>query len=121
MLTAPDGIATGPVVVSINGQKTIGQVFAVIHMPVIKALTPLGAPAGAMVDITDDYFSTLTDEITVSFNGQIAQVIAASDKAISVKVPAGAGVGKMQLVVNDQQSEGRYLRSNRWALYNYCR
>ncbi|MFX1707367.1 IPT/TIG domain-containing protein [Chitinophaga sp. CC14] len=106
VVTAPEGVATGPVAVSINGQKTIGQVFTVLPKPVIRTVTPLSAPAGATVDIAGDYFSTFTDEVTVSFNGHTAVVTAAADKSISVKVPAGAGAGKMQLVVNGQQTEG---------------
>ncbi len=42
----------------------------------------------------------------MSFNGHAAIVTATTDKSISVKVPAGAGAGKMQLMVNGQQSEG---------------
>ncbi len=61
VVTAPGGVATGPVVVSINGQKTIGQVFTVVPKPVIRTVTPLSAPAGAAVDIAGDYFSTLPD------------------------------------------------------------
>lgn len=106
VVTAPEGVATGPVVVSINGQKTIGQVFTVVPKPVIRTVTPLSAPAGAAVDIAGDYFSTFPDEVTVSFNGHAAIVTATTDKSISVKVPAGAGAGKMQLIVNGQQSEG---------------
>lgn len=106
VVTAPEGVATGPVVVSINGQKTVGQTFTVVPKPVIKAVAPLSAPAGAIIDITGDYFSTLPEEVTVTFNGQPAVVMASADRNLSVKVPTGAGVGNVQVTVNGQLSVG---------------
>lgn len=106
VVTAPENVATGPVVVSINGQKTVGPVFTVVPKPVIKTVAPLSAPAGAIIDITGDYFSTLPEEVTVTFNGQAAVVMASADRNLSVKVPAGAGTGNVQVTVNGQQSVG---------------
>jgi hypothetical protein len=106
VVTAPEGVATGPVAVSINGQKTMGNVFTVVPKPVISTVAPLSAPAGTAVDIAGDYFSTFTDEVSVTFNGQPAIVNTTADRQMSVKVPAGAGTGKMQLTVNGQQVEG---------------
>lgn len=106
VVTAPEGVATGPVAVSINGQKTVGNVFTVVPKPVIKVVTPLSGPAGALVDITGEYFSTLADEVSVTFNGQPAVVTATGDKQLSVKVPAGAGAGQLQITVNGQQTTG---------------
>ncbi|MBS0027544.1 IPT/TIG domain-containing protein [Chitinophaga sp. 22321] len=106
LVTAPEGVATGPVAVSINGQKTIGNVFTVIPKPVISTLAPLSAPAGAEVNIAGDYFSTLTDEVSVTFNGKPATVSITADKQMTVKVPAGAGTGKMLVTVNGQQTDG---------------
>ncbi|HEY9262533.1 IPT/TIG domain-containing protein [Chitinophaga sp.] len=106
VVTAPEGVATGPVAVSINGQKTIGNVFTVVPKPLIKTVTPLSAPAGALINISGDYFSNLTDEVSVSFNGKPAVVTTTADKQIIVKVPAGAGTGNMQVMVNGQQTAG---------------
>lgn len=106
LVTAPEGVATGPVAVSINGQKTIGNVFTVVPKPVIKIVTPLSAPAGVLVNISGDYFSSLADEVSVSFNGQPAVITTTADKQMSVKVPAGAGSGKMLVTVNGQQADG---------------
>ncbi|MBO9727300.1 MAG: IPT/TIG domain-containing protein [Chitinophaga sp.] len=106
VVTAPEGVATGPVAVSINGQKTVGNVFTVVPKPVIKTVAPLSGPAGAVVDITGDYFSTLADEVSVMFNGQPAVVTTTGDRQISVKVPAGAGAGALQIMVNGQQTTG---------------
>jgi hypothetical protein len=106
LVTAPDGVATGPVAVSINGQKTIGNVFTVVPKPLIKIVTPLSAPAGALINISGDYFSNLSDEVSVSFNGQPAVITTTADKQMTVKVPAGAGSGKMQVTVNGQQTDG---------------
>jgi IPT/TIG domain len=106
VVTAPEGVATGPVAVSINGQKTIGNVFTVIPKPVIKTVAPLSAPAGALINISGDYFSSLADEVSVSFNGQPAVVTTTADKQLTVKVPAGTGSGKIAVTVNGQQTDG---------------
>ncbi|SEW53913.1 IPT/TIG domain-containing protein [Chitinophaga arvensicola] len=106
VVNAPEGVTTGPVVVSVNGQKTIGQIFTVVPKPVIKTVLPLSAPAGAIIDITGDYFSTLPGEVVVTFNGHPAVVMASEERNLSVKVPAGAGNGNVQVTVNDQASVG---------------
>ena len=106
IVTAPEGVATGAVAVSINGQKTIGNVFTVVPKPVIKIVAPLSAPAGALINISGDYFSSQADEVSVSFNGQPAVVTSTADKQMTVKVPTGAGSGKMQVTVNGQLADG---------------
>lgn len=106
VVTAPEGVATGPVTVTINGQQTVGSNFTVIPVPVITSVAPLSGPAGADVTIKGDYFSTFTDEVKITFNGIPATVSSTTDKQIVVKVPAGAGTGKINLVVNDQPTEG---------------
>jgi hypothetical protein len=86
VVTVLEGVTTGPVIaVSINGQKTIGQVFTVIPKPVIRTITSLSTPVGATVDIAGDYFSTLTDEVTMSFNGHTAVVTTATDRQVTLK------------------------------------
>ncbi|NIG56742.1 IPT/TIG domain-containing protein [Chitinophaga sp. Cy-1792] len=106
LVRVPDGVTSGPVALIINGQKTVGQQFTVIPKPQINAVAPLSGPANATVDISGDNFSTLADEVTVTFNGQPATLVSTADKKITVKVPAGAGTGKMVVTVNGQLSDG---------------
>jgi IPT/TIG domain-containing protein len=106
VVTAPAGVETGPVSVMINGQKTIGNVFTVVPMPVLKTVAPLSGPAGTQVVISGQYFSDLPDEVTVSFNGRAATVVSATTKQLTVQVPAGSGTGNISVLVNGQQTPG---------------
>lgn len=106
VVVAPDKVTTGAVSVSVNGQRTIGNVFTVVPAPVFTTVAPLSGPAGTVVTITGDNFSTEADEIAVLFNGKAAVVETATEKKITVKVPVNAGAGSMQLTVNDQQTAG---------------
>lgn len=106
VVTAPDGVTTGMVAVSINGQTTNGGLFTVVPAPFIKTVTPLSGPVGATVTITGNYFSSIAAEISVSFNGKAAKIIAADDKELTVAVPMGAGIGTINIIVNGQQTTG---------------
>ena len=103
---APDGVGTGAVSVSINNQRTVGGVFTVVPPPVIQTVAPLSGPAGIEVTIGGDYFSSLTDEVLVSFNGKPGVAKTTADKKITVTVPAGAGAGVVKVLVNGQESAG---------------
>lgn len=105
-VTAPDEVATGPVTVTINGQQTVGSTFTVVPPPVIKTVAPLSGPVGAEITIRGDYYSSIAGEVKVTFNGIPATISSSTEKALVVKVPANAGTGKMNLTVNDQQTEG---------------
>ncbi|BAV06013.1 hypothetical protein FLA_2028 [Filimonas lacunae] len=102
----PDKVTTGPVSVSINGQRTIGDVFTVVPAPVFATVAPLSGPAGTVVTITGENFSNRADEIVVMFNGKQAVIETAAEKKITVKVPAGAGTGNLNVTVNDQPTTG---------------
>ncbi|RFS26660.1 DUF5008 domain-containing protein [Chitinophaga silvatica] len=105
-VNVPEGVTTGPVALTINGQKTVGQVFTVVPKPQINTVAPLSAPANTRVEIAGANFSSLLDEVNVTFNGKAAKILGASDNRLSVEVPAGAGMGKMVIAVNGQQSDG---------------
>ncbi|MBN9297323.1 MAG: IPT/TIG domain-containing protein [Filimonas sp.] len=106
VVTAPAGVATGPVSVIINGQKTTGNVFTVVPKPTIKSVTPLSGPAGATMTIKGEYFSAFTDEVTVTVNGKNTTLTSATEKQVELKIPAGTGAGKIVVTVNGQTTEG---------------
>ncbi|MBC9932121.1 IPT/TIG domain-containing protein [Chitinophaga qingshengii] len=106
VVAAPDDVATGPLTVTINGQKTVGPVFTVVPPPVLATVAPLSGPAGKDVTITGNYFSNVLDENNVTFNGVAAVVKQATEKELLVTIPAGAGAGNMKVWVNGQETGG---------------
>ncbi|NML23595.1 hypothetical protein HHL16_22135 [Pseudoflavitalea sp. G-6-1-2] len=106
VVKAPAEVATGSISVTINGQKTSGNVFTVVPKPVLKTVTPLSAPAGRDIEFTGEYFSEFADEINITFNGKPATIVVSAEKKMTVKVPAGAGAGNILVTVNGQQTGG---------------
>lgn len=106
IVQAPADVATGPVSVAVNGQKTIGNTFTVVPFPVLKAVTPLSGPAGVEMIIKGENFSAIADEVAVMINGKAATITTVSDKQIVLKVPESAGTGKVEVTVNDQTTAG---------------
>jgi hypothetical protein len=106
VVTAPTGVQTGPVAVTINGQKTTGPVFTVMPPPFIASVAPLSGPVGTLVTIKGDYFSTLTDEDIVTVNGTVVNVASADAKQLTFTVPAGMSSGATKVVVNNQAVNG---------------
>ncbi|MCQ6957234.1 IPT/TIG domain-containing protein [Mucilaginibacter aquariorum] len=106
VVTAPDGVQTGPVSVTINNQKATGPIFTVVPMPKIDAVTPLSGPAGTVMTITGENFSTFTDENKVTINGKPAVALTASAFKITLTIPGATGNGKVVLDVNDQVVQG---------------
>ncbi len=99
-------VRTGPLSVTINGQKTVGPVFTVIPPPVLQTVAPLSGPAGQEVTISGSNFSGLTDENEILFNGVKATIKTVAEKQLVVTVPAGAGTGNMKVTVNGQTTMG---------------
>ncbi|NLR66435.1 hypothetical protein HGH92_19155 [Chitinophaga varians] len=106
VVATPDDVATGPLTVTINGQKTVGPVFTVIPPPVLATVAPLSGPAGKDVTITGANFSSEIDENNVMFNGIAGVVKQATDKELLVTIPVGAGTGNMKVWVNGQETGG---------------
>jgi hypothetical protein len=106
VVTAPDGVQTGPVSVTINNQKATGPIFTVVPMPKIDAVTPLSGPAGTVMTITGSNFSTFTDENKVTINGKLAVALTATAFKITLTIPGSTGNGKVVLNVNDQVVQG---------------
>ncbi len=106
VVTAPTGVQTGPVSVTINGQKTAGPVFTVVPAPTIKSVAPLSGPAGTVVTIMGKDFSDLKEENSVTINGMQMNVMSASATQLTATIPATAATGPLALNVNNQTVTG---------------
>lgn len=106
VVLAPEEVATGPLSVNINGQKITGPAFSVVGKPVISVVSPLSGPQGTVMTITGDIFSTELDENKVFINGVGVPVQTATKTQLTLTLPGGTGSGNVQVVVNDQATEG---------------
>ena len=106
VVLAPEGVITGPLSVSINGQKITGPAFTVVPPPTISVVTPLSGPKGAEMTISGKSFSSVPDENQVFLNGVAVEVKSATGDQLKLTIPGGTGSGLIQLVVNDQSVIG---------------
>jgi hypothetical protein len=105
-VVAPANVQTGPVSVTMNGQKTSGPVFTVVPAPVISAVAPLSGPVGAVVTISGKNFSAVRDENQVTLNGMAVTVTSATAMQLTFVVPSGATSGALVVTVNGQPVTG---------------
>ncbi|MGN7720451.1 IPT/TIG domain-containing protein [Chitinophaga sp. 22620] len=106
VVTAPAGLKTGPLSVSINGQKISGPAFTVVPFPEISTVTPLSGPAGQVMTIEGVNFSIIADENVVTINGKPVPVSAATANTLTLTIPGNTGDGAVKLAVNDQAVTG---------------
>ncbi|WP_165806734.1 IPT/TIG domain-containing protein [Chitinophaga parva] len=106
VITAGSDVQTGPVSVTINGQKTSGPVFTKVPVPVVSQIAPMSGPVGSKLTITGNNFSALTDEDAITVNGVPATLLSASGQQLQVTVPAGTTSGAVKVVVNGQSVTG---------------
>ncbi len=106
IVEAPADVATGPVAVTINGQKTVGPTFTIVPLPTIAMVTPLSGPKGLEMTISGANFSAFVEENVVMINGTVIPVKTATASKLTLMLPGGTGDGKVVLAVNDQKVEG---------------
>ncbi|MCW3466378.1 IPT/TIG domain-containing protein [Chitinophaga nivalis] len=106
VVVAPEGVETGPLVVTIHEQKTVGPVFTVVPPPVINVVSPLSGPRGAEMTITGARYSSVKEENKVFLNGVEVAISAATEKELKLIIPGGTGNGIVKVVVNDQETSG---------------
>ena len=105
--TVPVGAATGPVVVTVNGQASSGVEFTVGGpVPVIGKLKPGSGAVGTVVKIKGSHFGVSQGDSTVTFNGLSAEPVGWSDTKIKAVVPVGATTGTVVVTVNGRASSG---------------
>ncbi|MBC5992017.1 DUF7619 domain-containing protein [Pontibacter cellulosilyticus] len=94
----PQGAASGFVTVETPGGKaTSTTYFDVIPGPVFVAMAPAIGTVGTTVEITGSHFLALGVQDEVTFNGEKAQVLEASESVFKVQVPRGATTGKIKI------------------------
>lgn len=116
VVVAPQGVTTGPLSITINGQKTTGPAFTVVPPPQIQMVTPLSGPAGQEMTITGLNFSIEKDENIVKINGQVVPVQTAAGNRLTLILPGGTGNGRIELSVNDQLVQGPEFRDQQLGI-----
>lgn len=72
----------------------------------IEKISPTGGSAGTEVIFTGTGFSAVAAENHVKFNGEDAEVVKATETALTVKAPAGGTTGKVSVTLNNNTAEG---------------
>ena len=65
--------------------------------PHISSFTPAGGTKDIPVTISGDHFANSVADNQVTFNGKTALILTATPTSLLVKVPAGAGTGKIRV------------------------
>jgi sugar lactone lactonase YvrE len=116
VVVAPQGVTTGPLSISINGQKTTGPAFTVVPLPRIITVSPLSGPAGQEMTITGLNFSIEKEENIVKINGTAVPVQTAAGNKLTLILPGGTGTGRIELSVNDQLVQGPEFRDQQLGI-----
>ncbi|MFZ4261780.1 IPT/TIG domain-containing protein [Sphingobacterium sp. HJSM2_6] len=108
IVVAPEGVMTNKAFVIINGQKMVSSdVFRVVPLPEIAAVSPLSGPVGSVITIKGTSFSEIKEENKVLINGkEIPFEKDPTGTELVVKYPADIGSGKVEVIVNDQKVLG---------------
>lgn len=106
VVTAGSDVQSGPVTVTISGQKTSGPVFTKVPPPAVSQIAPMSGPAGATLTINGNNFSGVTDEDAITVNGAVATLISANSQQLKVTLPANVSTGAVQVSVNGQVVTG---------------
>jgi hypothetical protein len=116
LVEAPDGVETGPMAVTINGQRATGPVFTRVPFPDIAQVSPLSGPSGLVMTIKGTNFSGVLDENKVLINGVEVPLTAASSEELKLTLPGGTGSGKVVVVVNDQKTDGPQFKDQQLGI-----
>jgi YD repeat-containing protein len=106
VVPVPTGATTGPVVVTVNNQASVGANFTVTSAPSISSLSPTSGTVNTMVTVAGSGFGSPQGSGTVSFGGTIATPFSWSDSSISVPVPSGATTGSVVVTAGGTPSNG---------------
>jgi len=102
----PVGATTGNIVVTVNGNSSVGVNFTVQAGPTITSLSRTDGIVTTPVTISGTGFGTTQGTSTVTFNGTAATPTAWNGTAITVPVPSGAATGLVVVTVSGAASNG---------------
>ena len=103
----PVGATTGLVSVIKDGYTAKGPEFTIIdENPVIHILKPNHGPIGSMVWVIGQYFSSVSDQNTITLNGVEAEILEAYNDSLKTSVPVGATTGNVVVTVGGKASNG---------------
>jgi hypothetical protein len=91
----------GNLLVTVNGEVSNAVSFALLPMPSITGIQPVGGHPGDVVTIVGDSLVDYEDRGTVTFNGKSLPILSQSSDSIQVTVPTGAVTGEFHVLVND--------------------
>lgn len=100
VVTVPEGAATGPISVTVDGTKVTSSASFTPLTTSITAFSPESGVAGTAVTISGTNFSSTVAENIVEFNGVQAEVTDASATELTVIVPAAATDGKITVSIH---------------------
>lgn len=97
-VAVPAGAKLAPITVrSLGGQVASAAAFRVWYPPTITSLTPAKAKAGTVLTFTGTNFSEAAARNTVLLGSAAAEIVAATDTQLRVRVPATAQTGAVRL------------------------
>jgi hypothetical protein len=102
VVTAPTGVTTGNVIVTVGGVASNAVLFVVA--PTITSLSPTSGAITAPVTITGTNFGNARGTSTITFNGVAAISTTWSATSIVVPVPTGATTGPVIVTVQGAAS-----------------
>lgn len=73
---------------------------------VLSGISPQEGPYDTEVTLTGQNFGANKSNIEVEVNGNVADVILVTDEKLVIKIPIGAGSGKVTLQINGKSIEG---------------
>ena len=104
-VVVPTGATSGNISLTVNSSSTTSQdqftVTAASSATVtVGGFSPSSGAVGTSITITGTNFSSTPANNTVTFNGILATVTAATTTQLTVTVPLGASTGKIAVTVN---------------------
>lgn len=110
VVIAPEGVESGPVLLTVDGEPVQGPEFTVVPFPGIETVSPLSGPGGVEMIIEGTTFSPEEGETHVFINGVEVELTSVTPTLIKLIIPGGTGSGKVVVEVNDQATEGPVFR-----------
>lgn len=105
LAVVPENALSGPVTITTPADTALGPEFRVLKHA-ITGISPSSGPEGTEVTISGVDFSETPAKNVVTFGGEPAPVLTASETKLVVQVPEGAETGKVAVSINGIVKEG---------------